>query len=189
MALRRTGFKQKATKPMKRSGFKRKAKTRSQKPQNRSGRKKTAQKGYVVPKWFNAIKLGSHGNTPAQKRYWKVLSDTYREEDYKTYNGKCPLCHRHIEDWKQLQLGHFHRWSVCNSWFKFERRNLLSICASCNVNDGGLTSYRFAEVLKQKYGEQHIEWIEKTNEAFRGQKMETWEIVSRVEELRPDLIK
>lgn len=188
MALKRTGFKRKTYDEI----VSKQAAKRHKMPQVKSKPKKVAkspQKGYKPPKWFSSLPLGSHGSTPAQKKYWKVISDTYRKEDFEKYNARCPICTRPMESWQQLQLGHFHRWSLCNAWFKFERKNLLSICAGCNQNDGGLTSIKFSERLKEKYGEDIIDWIETENEKYRGQKMEVWEIVDKVAQLRPDLIE
>jgi hypothetical protein len=168
---------------MKRTALRRKSKTKRVVDKSR-----TKTKGYKPPRWFNAIPTGAHGSTPAMKRAWKVLSDTYRQEDYKIYGGRCPICNNAVEDWKYLQLGHFHRYSLCNGWFKLERRNLLGICAGCNYNDGGLTSFKFAERLKQRWGEDVILWIEIENQNCRNTKMETWALVDYVAKLRPDLV-
>lgn len=170
---------------MKRTQLKRKTALKA-KPTKRKRRKPLEK--YKAPRWFNRIPYGSHGSTPAQKRLWKVLSDTYRQEDFELYQGRCPICNKPVEDWNHLQLGHFHRWSLCNSFFKFARENLLGICASCNIHDGGLTSYKFAERLKQKYGEDHLLWIEQENQRWVGKKMETWALVDYVAKVRPDLV-
>lgn len=150
--------------------------------------RKVINRGYKPPKWFNAIPYGSHGSTPAQKRYWKVISDTYREQDWTEHNGKCVSCNTRLEHWKDGDLAHFKKYSVCHSWFKFQRENLALSCKGCNQRDDGLVGFRFGEELKRRYHECIIDWIEKTNEAFRGQKMETWEIVEKVAKLRPDLV-
>jgi len=155
----------------------------------KQAKQKESNKGYKAPKWFNKIPPGSHGNNPALKRAWKAISDLYRQEDFLLYQGHCPICHTHIERWQDLQLGHFHRYSLCNSWFKLERRNLLGICAGCNINDGGLTSFKFAERLKQRYGEDIILWIELENKTYVGKKMEAWALVDFVARLRPELVE
>ena len=155
----------------------------------RSKAPKSPTKGYQTPKWFNKIKLGSHGNTPAQKKYWKVVSDTYRQEDFKKFHGKCVTCPAVLDRWEDGQLAHYKAWSVCNAWFKYERKNLRFSCPNCNRLSDGVIGNNFAEALKKQYGEQHLEWIEKTNLAFRGQKLEQWEIVEKVIHLRPDLVE
>jgi len=182
------------SKQLKRSGFKAKPRVAPKKRStgqiggNKS--KSKPKKGqYVAPKWFTRLKPGSHGNTPAQKKYWKVISDTYREADFNKYGGKCVSCGKVLEDWRDGDLAHFKRYSVCNSWFKFQRENLALSCKGCNRNDDGIVGHAFGEELKRRYHTGIIEWIEATNEAFRGQKMEVWEIVDKVEKLRPDLVE
>ena len=150
---------------------------------------KTPQKGYATPKWFNKIKLGSHGNTPAQKRYWKVVSDTYRKEDFEKYKGKCVSCPAHLERWEDGQLAHYKAWSVCNAWFKYERKNLALSCPNCNRLSDGVVGNNFAKELERRHGAHILEWIEKTNLCYRGQKLEQWEIVEKVARLRPDLVE
>lgn len=188
MALARTGFKKKSIEEVRAK----QAAKRAKMPQVKSKAKKatkTLNKGYKPPKWFIALKPGSHGYTPSQKKYWKALSDFYRQEDFEKYNGRCPICQRSVDDWTYLQLGHFHRYSLCNGWMKFERKNLLGICAGCNQNDGGLTSIKFANALKAKYGEDIIDWIETENEKHRGEKIHEWELVDKLSQLRPDLVR
>lgn len=149
---------------------------------------KLKNKGYQTPKWFNAIPYGSHGSTPAQKRYWKVVSDTYREADFKKYKGRCVSCGKRLEDWRHGDLAHFIKYSVCHSWFKYQRENLALSCKGCNQRDDGLIGHRFGEELKRRYHKGIVDWLQGANQAFRGQKMETWEIVDKVRELRPDLV-
>ena len=150
---------------------------------------KTTQKGYKPPKWFTSIKLGSHGNTPAQKKYWKVVSDTYRQADFEAYNGKCVSCPTILERWQDGQLAHFKAWSVCNSYFKYQRENLALSCPNCNRLSDGVVGANFAKELQKRHGNHILEWIEKTNLGFRGQKMGVWEMVERVAQIRPDLVK
>lgn len=181
---------------MKRTQLKRQSTLKAKQPMRRSKlaskkrksvKRPKTHKGYKTPPWFNKIAYGSHGSTPAQKRYWKVISDTYREEDWKKYK-KCVSCGKHIEHWKDGDLAHFKKYSVCNSWFKFERKNLALSCKGCNQRDDGIVGYHFGEELKRRHGNHIIEWIEKTNQAYSGMKIEDWEIVKKVEKLRPDMV-
>ena len=177
---------------LKRTSYKRHSKgqlKRHSKGHKRTPRKKVANKGYKPPAWFNKIPYGSHGSTPAQKRYWYIISQTYRKADWEKYHGRCVSCATILADWREGDLAHFKRYSVCNSWFKFQRENLALSCKNCNRNDDGVVGYRFGEELKRRYHEHIIDWIEKTNESFRGQKMEVWELVDRVAQLRPDLVE
>lgn len=166
---------------MKRTPLKRRAKKQKKV-------RKVVNKGYKPPKWFNKIPLGSHGQTPAQKRYWWVVSQTYREQDYKKYGPNCPGCGQHIPDWKYGHLGHWLRYSLCNSLMKWERKNLLLICPGCNYKDDAITLRRMGEELQRRHGDNVLTWIENSNLGFRGRKIELWEIVENVAKLRPDLV-
>lgn len=181
-----TAFHTRPRKPLKRAQIKPKLASKARKPKKAT---KVPNKGYKPPKWFMSLPTGSHGSNPVQKRYWKVISDTYRKDDWEKYKGKCVSCGKYIEDWKLGDLAHFKKYSVCNSWFKFQRENLALSCKGCNQRDDGVVGHAFGEELKRRHHKNIIEWIEKTNLSFKGQKMEAWEIVERVEKLRPDLVK
>lgn len=163
---------------MKRTALARKSKTKRVIDKSR-----TPKRGFTAPAWFMAIKVGSHGNTPAQKRLWKLTSDTYRRADYEKYGGKCVSCSQHLDRWQDGHLAHFKAWSVCNSWFKFERKNLALSCAGCNRLDDGIVSYNFAKELQRRHGKNIIEWIETENLKYRGIKLEIAEIVVHAEQL------
>jgi len=150
---------------------------------------KSSKKGYKAPKWFTSIKAGSHGNNPAQKKHWRVVSETYRKEDFEKYHGKCVSCETRLERWEDGQLAHFKAWSVCNSWFKYERKNLALSCPNCNRLSDGVVGLKFAQELQRRHGEDILFWIERENLKYRNIKMEVWEHVAAVEKLRPDLIK
>lgn len=185
---------------MKRSGFKkptyeealkkqRKAQVRRATKPKKPRKKKSRLETYKPPKWYMKLPVGSHGQTPAQKRFWKLISDTYRKADWEQYDGKCVSCGKKLEHWKDGDLGHFKKHSVCNSWFKFQRENLALQCKGCNMRDDGMVGYKFGEELKRRYHKGIIEWIEETNKAFAGQKIETWDLVERAARLRPDLVE
>ena len=139
-------------------------------------------KGYKTPPWFNKITPGSHGSNPAQKRYWKFTSDKVRQEEFEKYGGKCVSCPRRLQSWQEGQCAHYKPWSVCNGFFKYERSNLAFSCSACNYGAGGDVGHAFGEELKRRYGKNHLIWIEKENLKHKGEKMEDWVIVSRVEE-------
>ena len=140
-------------------------------------------KGYKVPDWFRSIPLGSHGSNPTQKKYWKVVSNFVRQRDFKKYHGKCVSCSLRLPSWDAGQAAHYKAYSVCNSFFKYEVSQIAFSCPSCNHRADGVVGHAFAEELKRRYGENHLEWIEKENLKYHGVKMEDWEIVSRVEKL------
>lgn len=184
-----TNFHKKARKSLKRTPLKSKTplKTNKKAPKKRVT-PKTRQKGYVVPKWFKSLPLGSHGNTPAQKKYWKVVSDFVRQRDWNKY-GYCVSCKTKILDWKDGDAAHFKRYSVCNSYFKFHPDNIALSCKNCNRNDDGVVGHAFGEELIKRYGKRHLVWIEEENAKYRGVKIENWQIIEKVKELRPDLEK
>jgi hypothetical protein len=140
-------------------------------------------KGYQIPQWFRSIPLGSHGNSPTQKRYWKVISDFVRQRDFNKYKGRCVSCGKRLEQWQDGQGAHYRRYATCNSYFKFHPDNVALSCAYCNQNEDGVIGHAFAEELKRRYGEKHLDWIEKENNKWRGVKLEDHIMVERVEKL------
>lgn len=143
-------------------------------------------KGYKVPQWFNRIKPGSHGATPAQKRLWRIVAEQVKQEDWEQ-SPHCRGCDRYLNHWNEGHAGHFKRYSLCHSWFKFDHRNICLVCPGCNMTDDGPALFRMGAQLINKYGPDHLEWIETENLKYQGQKMQTWEIVNKVAALRPDL--
>lgn len=142
--------------------------------------KKTKPKGYQAPDWFFAIKPGSHGSTPAQKRLWRVVSEFVRQRDFLRYNGRCVSCSHVFGHWKEAQAGHYMPFSICHSWYKFNPENIHAECASCNTalyRSGAHIGHAFGEELKRRYGPDILTKIAANNQKYRGQKMETWEIV------------
>jgi hypothetical protein len=201
--MKRSGFRKQSLQEIKeKQAIKREkkmaqAKTSPRKPQKALGRAKKAktrkvtkspQKGFKTPKWFNSIKVGSHGNNPAQKKHWRVVSETYRKEDFEKYHGKCVSCPTVLERWEDGQLAHFKAWSVCNSWFKYERKNLALSCPNCNRLSDGMVGIKFAQELQKRHGKDILGWIEKENLKYKSIKMEVWEHVDKVAKLRPDLV-
>lgn len=148
---------------------------------------KKSKKGYKPPKWFMAIKPGSHGNTPTQKRVWRVVSETYRKDDFGICQF-CPCCGHKFETWEEGQLGHWLRYSLCKGWMKYERTNLALICAGCNMKDDAITLKKLGEHLQMLYGEDVLDYIDITNRKAKPVKMEDWQLVDYVAKLRPDLV-
>jgi hypothetical protein len=164
--------------------------TKAKKPRLKSkiDGNKTKSKGYQIPKWFLAIKPGAHGNTPTQKRLWRVVSETYRAEDF-AYSPYCPCCGHKFTTWQEGQLGHWLRYSLCKGWMKVERVNLQLICAPCNYKDDAITLKKLGEYLQLRYGRNVLDYIEHTNNQAKSLKLEDWQIVDYVARLRPDLVQ
>lgn len=55
------------------------------------------------------------------------------------------------------------------------------------MKDDGPALFNMGAALLDKYGPDHLNWIETENAKFRGVKMQTWEIVNKVKELAPHL--
>lgn len=182
--MKRTPFKKKPTTPLKRSGF-RKPDINALKVAKRAKKtpSKTKPKGYQVPPWFRSLKPGSHGQTIHQKKYWKVVSDIYRKEEFEKYGGKCVSCPYRLERWQDGQLAHYKAWSNCYGFFKYERKNLAFSCSRCNQNNDGFVAEDFKQELQRRYGGHIIDWINEENKRHMNTKMEVWEIVERTEKL------
>lgn len=146
---------------------------------NKSKSTKIKNRGYQVPSWFKSLKPGSHGATLAQKKYWRVVSETIRQEEFIQYGGRCVSCPRILLSWKDGQCGHYKAWSVCNGFFKYERKNLALICSHCNKISDGPINEAFKRELQRRHGESIIDWINTENQKYHNTKMELWEIVER----------
>jgi len=150
---------------------------------------KSPKKGFQVPKWFKSIKLGSHGSSPTQKKLWTVVREKYLQEDFIQFQGKCVTCNTRFDRWQDSQLAHYKAWSVCNSFFKYERKNLRMSCSNCNRLSDGVIGKRFADALVAQYGADHLDWIETENLKYRGQKLEEHILVGMAEKIDPLRIK
>lgn len=147
-------------------------------------------KAYKVPSWFSKLPTGSHGNTPSQKKAWKVVSDYVRERDWKKYMGFCADgCGTRIEDWHNGDCGHYLAWASCNGLFKYELTNLVLQASNCNRRSDGVIGHGLGEELKRRYNDGHLDWIGLENKKYHGKKIEEWELVEMVARLRPDLVK
>jgi hypothetical protein len=136
---------------------------------------------YTPPEWFMAVKPGAHGNSPAQKRLWRIVSEAVRKEDYERFGGRCVSCPRVLDTWQDGQCAHYKPWSVCNGLFKYERRNLALSCSFCNQNSGADIGHRFGEEMKRRYGTSILDWIEEENQRHRGEKLDILQIVGLAE--------
>lgn len=137
---------------------------------------------YTVPSWFKQITPGSHGNTPSQKRLWRVVSEYVRQRDWNRYKC-CTVCSTYLPDWKDGDCGHYRAWSVSNGFFKYELTNLALLCKSCNRLSDGVIGHKFGEALKRRYGQDHLAWIEEENKKHHGEKMEEWDLVALAEKI------
>ena len=72
---------------------------------------------------------------------------------------------------------------------KYDRRNLAMICAGCNMKDDAITLKKLGETLQFRYGADVLDEIEHTNRLAKPTRMEAWQIVDYVANLRPDLVE
>jgi hypothetical protein len=137
---------------------------------------------YTPPAWFMAITPGSHGSTPYQKRYWRVVSEYVRKRDFEKY-GTCVSCGFHFERWQDSQAGHWLPYAVCNAWYKFDSEfNIAGQCSGCNRSlhrSGAHVGHAMGEELKRRHGDGVLERIKHDNELYRGQKLEVPEMVAK----------
>ena len=180
---------------MKRSHLKQKTPLKVKRPMRRKStrkrvKRKIPSKGYQPPQWFKDLEYRSydHGSNAIQKRLWRLVSQTYREQDFNLFGNQCPGCGGFFETWEAGQCGHWLKYSLCNSFFKFERVNLAMICAGCNRKDDAVTLKKIGEALQMRYGSDVLDYIEQENQRWRGVKMESWMIVDYAAKIRPDLV-
>lgn len=164
--MKKTPFKRKLTKPMKRTPLKKVS-------PNKVKKKRTPVYKWVDPSWIKSVPQGSHGSTSIQKKLWKVVSDFVRIKDFYLNGTMCPGCLQNkFGTWKDGQAGHWKAWASCNSYAKYEIRNLLMICSNCNRNEDGMIGHRIGEKLKQLYGDDNPEFIRLNDIENRGKKLD-----------------
>jgi 5-methylcytosine-specific restriction endonuclease McrA len=142
--MKRSGFAQKQRKPMKRTAFTVKhPPTRSKLPLGASQTTKTI-KGTTKPKKAKKSTL--------KKELDRVFSIYIRKRD----NGQCFTCPKQ-DDYKNMQNGHFvPRQYLAVRW---DEKNCNCQCYACNMLYGGQGA-TYAIRLKQKYGQEIVEWLE-----------------------------
>lgn len=122
--------------------------------------------------WLTKIKPGSHGSTPTQKRYWRVVSDFVRIHDWYKYKGRCIACGRYYPSWQDLQGGHYRSWAVCKGYSKWDKMNIFGECAICNTGfNGNEVGALFKEGIIKRHGKERIEYINKLS-TYPSEKMD-----------------
>lgn len=128
--------------------------------------------------WLGKIPLGSHGSGAIQKKYWKVTSDYVRIRDFYQFKGKCISCNKRM-DWQDLQAGHCKSWASCRGYSKWDMLNLFGQCPYCNKFGDALTGKNFTEEIKNRYGQERIDYIEKLS-SYPSEKLEDFEIIDKI---------
>lgn len=140
---------------LKRSGFKRKYKTKKQKEEKKARvdkDKELAQEyGVTLSYWRYVGRKGI---------YWNQLSEYIRKRDFYKY-GTCVSCGKTFNHWKDSQAGHYAPAGNCGFGLVFDPRNINAECPSCNnprFSPGKLIPYR-TELVK-RYGETKIKQLD-----------------------------
>jgi len=126
--MKRSGFKQKARQPLKRTPFKRTAPL--QRPQNRSGASKPKKKPQTI--------------TLLKKKLWEECKRLTRER----HGNVCYTCYKQGLEGAGWQTGHFIASSVCSVELRYSLDNLRPQCYRCNINLSG-NWLEFERHLKQ----------------------------------------
>lgn len=112
---------------------------------------------------LSKIPLGSHGNTPTQKRLWRVTSDLVRIKDFMKY-GKCVSCDKRFYSWEESQGGHYKAYAVCRGYTKFNTKNIFGQCKYCNGSfSGHEVGKRFYDEIVRRHGKKRIAEINTYN--------------------------
>ena len=130
--MKRTGFKQKPRKPLKRTPFKHKGGFKTVK--TALGRKKSTK-----PKKAKPI-----GKVKLNKALWKLFSKFIRDRD----NYICFTCGKKTTPG---QAGHYRTGATCKKYLFYDERNVHCQCYHCNINLSG--NWRvYQKKMWDKYG-------------------------------------
>lgn len=129
-----------------------------------------------LPAWTRPIPLQktAYGSGPLQKKLWKLTSDYCRIRDWHQFNGSCVASGEYINHWSEADAGHYKSYGVCNGLFKFYVGNVHMQSKSSNGWGGKVgsaqTGHQFAEELKRRYGEGHLDMLDRINREHLGEK-------------------
>lgn len=152
--MKRSRFSNKPRKPLKRVGFKKRAKTRP---------KRRIKRSEATPAWIRAIPLGSHGSGHLQQRLWRLTSDYCRIRDWYRWGNKDVASDRIIPDWRSGQGGHFISYTACRGIFKFDESNIHLQHGYSNKFPTRETIKHFEEELARRYGKEYVAGLEIAN--------------------------
>lgn len=107
-------------------------------------------------------------------KYWTLLSEYVRKRDFIKY-GKCITCGKKVNDWRELQAGHFAPASNCGFGLLFDTDNVHGECPYDNgFNEGHLIHYKTN--LIKRYGEEFVSKLESryNNSRYKGITTKEW---------------
>ena len=140
---------------LKRTGFKRKRKTKKQldakKAKENKNKELAKEYGVTMTYWRYVGRKGV---------YWSLLSQYIRRRDFAKY-GTCISCNKEFNHWKDSQAGHYAPAGNCGFSLLFDKRNINAECPRCNNptwSPGKLIPYR--QNLVERYGEKHVKKLD-----------------------------
>jgi len=169
--MKRSGFKQKIRKPLKRTPLRAKTPLKSKLGGNK-------RKFSGLPNWLKAIpESQSHGSGTYQKRLWRLTSDYVRIRDFHLF-GVCAATGARIEHWRDGQAGHLKPYTNCNALYKFDLRNIHMQSASSN-KWGNFDTFRDFEKVVRNRG-YDFDAFEQENNKARGASLRDGEVLEAI---------
>lgn len=144
--MKRSGFKQKQTVPMKRSGFK-------------PAKFRIFKKKEINP---NAPKKKRKQKTPLQKakdKLWELCKQLTR----KVYGHHCYTCNDYVDF---PHTGHFITDSICATELSYDLKNLRPQCYACNIHHSGNWPAFEARLIRDQ-GRSYIEELKDRNNLLK----------------------
>jgi 5-methylcytosine-specific restriction endonuclease McrA len=151
--MKRSGFQQKARKPMKRTALK--ARTHL--------RRATSLATGSKPKKAIKTRKKKSPLSKLKKQLWQLC----REITIKRDGSDCYTCPSKALEGSNRQLGHFISSSICSTELRYDLDNLRIQCYSCNINKSG-NWLAYENRLKREYGEEYVQELKERNENTKG---------------------
>lgn len=138
--LKRSGFKKKATVPMKRTPLRKKSLNK---------RKKQTKVG--LWREYGLVRPSKPRYTGRKGIYWYLLSLYTRKRDFEEF-GTCISCNKEVESYQDFDAGHYAPAGNCGFALLFLKININGECKGCNAFDSGhLIGYE--QGLRTRYGD------------------------------------
>jgi len=163
--MRRTGFKNKPRKPLKRTPFKRSTKSHT-KPKVKSKRKKAVSMRLLKNKLWNECKR-------LVRAYYSKHDGTF----------SCYTCGAYLDTPSKAQTGHFIPSSVCSVHMRYCLDNLRIQCYRCNINLSG-NWIEFETRLNIEQGDGFTEKLKAENEATKNKQYDVLWYQNKIEEYK-----
>lgn len=115
--------------------------------------------------------------------YWNVVSEYVRRRDFGMW-GRCVSCNKRVDDWHDLQAGHFIAAGTGGFNLLFDMTNINGECGYCNGFDQNhLVGYE--RNLDKRYGKDTAEKLKRRYlKSRRGTPQKQWDAVKFDREIR-----